>query len=76
MKYTISVDNKLDAKQTISELRKEIALQAYLSGECSVGYCAELSGMFYADFIKFLGEHNISIFALTKEDIENDIKNA
>ena len=72
----VFLNTNLDAKQAISEVRKEVALAAYKSGNYSVGYCADLAGMFLDDFIVFLGENKISIFGNSVEDLLEGLDNA
>ena len=43
------------------------ALMLYLKNHISIGYCAQIAGMSEEDFIKYLGNNNISIFSFDDE---------
>jgi len=72
MKIQVTISEDMSSKETVSDVRKNIALEAYKSGNFSLGYCADLAGMFRADFIKFLSDNEVSIF--NKEDLLNDFE--
>ena len=76
MDFNVRLNSELDAKQAISEVRREIALAAYKSGKYSLGYCADLAGMFLEDFILFLGKNSISIYGDTVNDVLAGLENA
>ena len=38
-----------------------------LKNHISIGYCAQIAGMSEEDFIKYLGNNNISIFSFDDE---------
>lgn len=76
MDFNVRLNSELDAKQAISEVRREIALAAYKSGDYSLGYCADLAGMFLEDFIVFLGKNDISIYGDTVSDVLAGLENA
>ena len=40
---------------------------ANLKNHISIGYCAQIAGMSEEDFIKYLGNNNISIFSFDDE---------
>ena len=43
----------------------------------SLGYCAEIAGMPKMDFIRFLSDNGVSVFAFDDEtELEEDINNA
>lgn len=44
------------------------ALNEYVRNGASLGYSAQLAGLSKEDFIRYLGEHNISIFHYDNED--------
>ena len=47
--------------------KKATALMLYLKNHISIGYCAQIAGMSEEDFIKYLGNNNISIFSFDDE---------
>lgn len=53
-----------DTKMTKDEAT---ALMLYLKNHISIGYCAQIAGMSEEDFIKYLGNNNISIFSFDDE---------
>ena len=55
-------DTHMTAEQTDSFVKQTLALHYYIKCHISLGYCAEIAGMTNEDFIKFLGENQISIF--------------
>ena len=72
MELKITINENMTSRDVVSNVRKIMALEAYKSGKFSLGYCVDLSGMFYADFIKYLGDNKVSIFK--KEDLLNDLE--
>lgn len=61
-------DTKMDKKETVDYIKKQVALVYYVKNGVSLGYCAQIAGMDKESFIKFLGENNISIFKFDDED--------
>lgn len=55
-------DTHMTAEQTDSFVKQTLALHYCIKCHISLGYCAEIAGMTKEDFIKFLGENQISIF--------------
>lgn len=55
-------DTHMTAEQTDSFVKQTLALHYYIKCHIFLGYCAEIAGMTKEDFIKFLGENQISIF--------------
>jgi len=47
--------------------RKYLALDLYKNRHISLGYCTKLAAMNEEDFIKFLGENEVSIFGFEDE---------
>ena len=50
-----------------TKMTKATALMLYLKNHISIGYCAQIAGMSEEDFIKYLGNNNISIFSFDDE---------
>lgn len=64
-------DNFLDAK------RHNVALQLYKNKKASLEYCVGIADMSKEDFIKYLGENQVSIFDFESEkEFMEEIKNA
>lgn len=61
-------DTKMDKKETVDYIKKQVALVYYVKNGVSLGYCAKIAGMDKESFIRFLGENNISIFKFDDED--------
>ena len=57
-------------------IQEQTVLRLYQEGEISTGKGAEMLGLPLYDFIKLLGQHQISIFNLTEEELAQDVKNA
>jgi len=68
---------KMTASETEDFVRKAVALRYYTKAGVSLGYCAEIAGMSKEDFIRFLGENEVSIFQFdSEEELLEDVKNA
>lgn len=64
-------DNFLDVK------RHNIALQLYKNKKASLEYCAGIADMSEEDFIKYLGENQVSIFDFeSEEEFVEELENA
>jgi len=72
----ILISLKEDEKHFLKEVKILAAVKLYELNRLSLGKAAELAGVDKVDFIKVLGEHKVSIFKLTKEELAKDIKNA
>ena len=70
-------DTKMNSEQTTDFVRKAVALRYYTNVGVSLGYCAQIAGMTKGDFIRFLGENNVSVFQFdSDEELLEDLKNA
>lgn len=49
-------------------VRRMTALGLYEHGSVSLGWCAHIAGMHVEDFMRFLGEHEVSIFRFDSEE--------
>ena len=58
------------------EARLLLALKYYKSGELSTGLAAQLAGVPRSTFISLLGEHGLSPFGETLEELEESLANA
>ncbi|MBR3250146.1 MAG: UPF0175 family protein [Erysipelotrichaceae bacterium] len=76
MEITVKLPETIDAK-SMSELSKQmVALELFKTGKFSIGYCADVSGMAYDDFLLLLGQNKIPMFTRTKEDLSDELNNA
>ena len=70
-------DTKMNDAETVDFARKAVALRYYTKAGVSLGYCAQIANMKKRDFIRFLGENDISIFQFnSEEELIEDINNA
>lgn len=67
---------KEEETEFLKELKRLGAIKFYELKRLSLGKAAELADMDRVEFIKLLGQHNVSIFRLSKEDLLRDIENA
>ena len=68
---------KMSAEEATSSIRQLVAMNFYSARRVSLGYCAQIADMNKADFIRILGENNISIFHFDNEDeFLEEIENA
>lgn len=63
-----------EAKDYVKRL---VALDFYTRNGVSIGYCAQIADMTEEDFIKYLGDHKISIFNYSNEsEFVSELDNA
>lgn len=55
-------DTKMTKDDASIFVQQSVALMMYLKNHVSIGYCSQIAGMTEEDFIKYLGNNNISIF--------------
>ena len=58
----------MSKEENASFTRRTVALCYYVQNGVSLGYGAEIAGMSKEEFIRFLGESNVSIFHYDDED--------
>jgi predicted HTH domain antitoxin len=58
------------------EAKMLLASRLYEKGKLTLGQAAELAGLSKHTFIEILGDYDVSIFNMSSEDLDNDIKNA
>ena len=58
------------------EARLLLALKLYETGKLSTGLAAQLAGVSRVTFFYLLGEHGLSPFGETPEELEDDYHNA
>ena len=49
-------------------IKQMVALDLYKNKKVSLGYCASTAGMSKEEFVKYLGNNNVSIFGFESED--------
>ena len=64
-----------ESSEFAAQMKRWSALKFYENHKLSVGQAASLAGMYEEDFIRFLGQNEISIFG-TAHDIAEDFQNA
>lgn len=70
-------DTHMTTVQVNDYARKLIALDYYTRHHVSIGYCSQIAEMAEEDFIKHLGQNNISIFQFdAKNEFMDELKNA
>lgn len=70
-------DTKMSKKDALAFARRSVALCYYVQNGVSLGYCAEIAGMSKQQFIKYLGENNVSIFKFDDyEEFLEELNNA
>lgn len=52
----------MNLEQARQFARRAVALGYYTQSGVSIGYCSQIAGMTEEEFIKYLGQNNISIF--------------
>lgn len=63
-------------KELSQEIRMAAAAKLYELGKLSSGRAAELAGVSRVSFLKALSRYGVSIFDLTEEELEEDLRNA
>ena len=76
MKVTIELPETVDARLMSEYSRKATALELFKSGDYSLGYCADVAGIPYEDFLVLLGMNRIPMFTRTKQELMDEFANA
>lgn len=61
-------DIRMSPEDATAFARRMTALGLYEHGGVSLGWCAEIADMHIEDFMRFLGEHEVSIFRYDSEE--------
>ncbi len=72
----ILISLKEDEKHFLKEVKILAAVKLYELNRLSLGKAVKLADLGKVDFIKVLGEHKVSIFRLTEEELAKDVENA
>jgi len=67
----------MTADQAADFARRLVAMGYYTQSNVSIGYCSQIAGMTEEEFIKYLGQNQISIFHFDDdEEFMEELKNA
>ena len=70
-------DTHMTESQSEILAKKIIAMHYYLHFHVSLGYCAQIADTSEEDFVKYLGENNVSIFHFDdKQEFLDEMNNA
>ena len=70
-------DTKMSREQANQFARRYVALGFYKQNGVSSGYCSQIAGMTEEEFIKYLGQNEISIFQFDdKEEFLEELEHA
>jgi predicted HTH domain antitoxin len=70
-------DTKMSREQANQFARRYVALGFYKQNGVSIGYCSQIAGMTEEEFIKYLGQNEISIFQFDdKEEFLEELGHA
>ena len=70
-------DTRMSRQEANSFAKKAVALCYYVQNGVSLGYCAQIADMSKESFVRYLGEHNISIFHYDdEEEFQEELNNA
>ena len=70
-------DTKMSREQANQFARRYVALGFYKQNGVSIGYCSQNAGMTEEEFIKYLGQNEISIFQFDdKEEFLEELGHA
>ena len=70
-------DTHMTESQSEEFAKKVIAMHYYLHFHISLGYCTQIAEISEEDFIKYLGENQISVFQFDdKKEFCDELKNA
>jgi len=77
LKVPETVKDKNLEKKLLDKVERRLfeqgVLDLYREGEISTGTGAKMLGLPLYDFIQFLGQHQVSIFNLTEEELAADV---
>lgn len=65
-----------DPEEFEADARRRLAISLYESGKLSSGLAAQLAGIPRVQFFFLLGQHGISAFDQSPDELEDDLDNA
>lgn len=70
-------DTRMSKSDAENFAKKAVALFYYVKNGVSLGYCSQIAGITKEEFIRYLGENNISIFHFdNEEEFVEELNNA
>ena len=63
-----------NSNEVDKEIKLNHALVLFMQGKISVSLAAEFSGLNINDFIYYCKQNNITVYNITPEDIDNELK--
>ena len=73
---SLTLDFPDDIDLNEQEVKTLLAAKLFEKGSLSLGQAAELSGYSKRTFMELLANYGVSVFDLTKDELEKDILNA
>lgn len=61
-------DIRMSQDDATAFARRMTALELYKHGGVSLGWCAQIADMHVEDFMRLLGEHEVSVFCYDSEE--------
>jgi predicted HTH domain antitoxin len=71
-KELLTLTGKAESELSL-ELKKLLALELVRSGVLTYGKASELMGISQAEFMTYLGQHGVSIFDYTDEELRQEL---
>lgn len=73
----VMYETKMSKDETLSFVRKTLAVEYYKTFGVSLGYCAKIAEMDKEDFLRYLGSKGISLFHFDdKTEFLDELTNA
>lgn len=60
-------DTRMSREEAALFSKRAVAMEYYKQQGVSLGYCAQIAGMTEEDFLRYLGEHQVSVFQFDDE---------
>ena len=70
-------DTRMSQEEAALFSKRSVAMEYYKQQGVSLGYCAQIADMAEEDFIRYLGEHQVSVFQFDdKAEFMSEAQNA